>query len=43
MQNSNQNTAHVKKQILFMGTRDQAFTTKIKNLQEIRMYLIQGL
>ena len=44
MQNSNQTTTvHVKKQILIKRIRAQAFTTKIKNLQEIRMHLIQGL
>ena len=34
--------AHVKKQNLIMGTRAQAFTAKIKNLQEIQMRLMQG-
>ena len=34
--------AHVKKQKLIMGTRAQAFTAKIKNLQEIQMRLMQG-
>ena len=34
--------AHVKKQKLIMGTRAQAFTAKIKNLQEIQVRLMQG-
>ena len=34
--------ADVKKQNLIMGTRAQAFTAKIKNLQEIQMRLMQG-
>ena len=34
--------ADVKKQNLIMGTRAQAFTAKIKNLQEIQVRLMQG-
>ena len=39
---SSNQIAHVKKQNLIMGTRAQAFTAKIKNLQEIQMRLMQG-